>query len=178
MILANGETLLREWTYATKKEGYEKSDCTLSVTDKRIVATEKSNRHISQQEIYNKDVKAISFNHAVKSKTNAIILIILGILIAVVGVVIGMKTQPLILIPFLLLGVILFAYGIYLLNQSAFNLIITTREIEGAYLAVGAMRILGGGRHKRAKKVKVKVEDSIVLEIIDELGALILNSNN
>ncbi|MBQ1942933.1 MAG: hypothetical protein II368_04705 [Clostridia bacterium] len=89
-----------------------------------------------------------------------------------------MKTQPLILIPFLLLGVILFAYGIYLLNQSAFNLIITTREIEGTYLAVGAMRILGGGRHKRAKKVKVKVEDSIVLEIIDELGALILNSNN
>ena len=111
MILANGETLLREWTYATKKEGYEKSDCTLSVTDKRIVATEKRNRHISQQEIYNKDAKAISFNHAVKSKTNAIILIILGILIAVVGVVIGMKTQPLILIPFLLLGVILFAYG-------------------------------------------------------------------
>jgi hypothetical protein len=82
------------------------------------------------------------------------------------------------LLPSILLGFIFICIGAYLLNQSAFNMVITTREVEGAYLAVGAMRILGGRRHKKAKKVKVKVEDSIVLEIIDELGALILNSNN
>lgn len=178
MILANGETLLREWTYATKKEGHEKSNCTLSVTDKRIVATESSNRQISQQEIYNKDVKAISFNHSVKSKVGAIMMIIFGILFAVLGIMVGMKAARVMLLPFILFGFIFICIGAYLLNQSAFNMVITTREVEGSYLAVGAMRILGGRRHKKAKKVKVKVEDSIVLEIIDELGALILNSNN
>ena len=104
MILANGETLLREWTYATKKEGHEKSNCTLSVTDKRIVATESSNRNISQQEIYNKDVKSISFNHSVKSKVGAIMMIIFGILFAVLGIMVGMKAARVMLLPFILLG--------------------------------------------------------------------------
>ena len=175
MILANGETLLREWTYATKKEGHEKSNCTLSVTDKRIVATEKSSRHVSQQEIYTCDVKAISFNHAVMSKVGAIMMLILGILLAVVGVVVAMKSSMILILPFVLVGFIFVCIGFYLLNQSAFNLIITTRDVEGSCLSVGATRILG--RNKKAKKVKVKVEDSIVLEMIDELGALILNSN-
>ena len=83
-------------------------------------------------------------------------MIIFGILFAVLGIMVCMKAARVRLLPFLL----------------------TTREVEGTYLSVGEMRILGGRRHKKAKKVKVKVEDSIVLEIIDELGALILNSNN
>ena len=174
MNLANGEKLLREWTYATKKEGRTKSKCTLTVTNKRIVASEDSTLRITQEEIPMKAVKTISFSHEIMPKLLSMILFCVAGALLLVGVYLAAKQEsakPFFI--FIICAAIVSYIAYTLLNQSKFYMTITTEGGEGSRLSIGANTVVR--KRKMKNKVKVKISDSVILEIIDDLGALVIN---
>lgn len=172
MVLAKDEVVVKEWQYATAKQGMEETKETLTVTNKRIVSTMRSSLKVEQQEIFVKDVKRISASHETPSKIPAFIMIGLGVIIAIMAFVLmgklgEMGTMALVL---LVPAALLVVAGILMLGKGAFTLTITLEGFESAGISTGAINFL----KKYAKaKIKVAVNNAVAEEIIDTIGAII-----
>ncbi len=179
MQLANNEHIIREWEYATSKTGVadlNKTKATLTVTNKRIVHDVRNKLEVSRDEIQLHDVKAVHMSHATKSKVRPIMTIILGVLIMIAGIILSAKAGVAALLPvFLILGGIVVVVGILKLRGGALTLSITTRDSEGSSLSIGAMGGKGLGK-KSTGTLKVVVNNAVATEIVDMLGAIIINS--
>ena len=178
MVLAKDEQLIKDWHYATGKSGkfFNKlhTKCNLAVTNKRIVYTAENERKISRQEMPMDLAKSVYGSHETVSKFGAIALIVLGILVAIVGIVLGLK------IPFigyiimaiaLIFGGYLAIKGLILLNQGEFMAKVTSVELEGESLTLSASRLLA--KKKPAAAMKIKLNNDVAREIVEELGAII-----
>ena len=176
MTLANGEQIIKDWEYATQKGSTGKLKKSLIVTNKRIVHEMHSHIARSHQEIPLNSVKSISMSSVRKTPIGAILAIILGIIIAIVGLVMGggENGTSVIMLSSLILGAILIVIGILGLGHGAFTLEITTSGLEGSSLYIGTSNIVT--KRKKQKKVKIKIDLKVVDDIMDTLGAILLDN--
>ena len=190
MILAKEEVIVNEWEYATSKNKNAVSKHSLVVTNKRIVSSVKSKRKITQREIPVSSVQNVFLSHEVPSKFCAIFSIIIGIILMVAGVCFGMGLVPVLneLIPMfyeivnlvigavaLIFGLILLIRGILRLNQGAFSIVLTTNSLpEYELMSVGFEKFYG--KRKVSSAFKFKIKNEIAKEIIDTIGAVILDN--
>ena len=180
MVLAKDEQLIKDWHYATGKSGkfFNKlhTKCNLAVTNKRIVYTAENERKISRQEMPMDLAKSVYGSHETVSKFGAITLIVLGILVAIVGIVLGISIKIpvigyIIMAIALIFGGYLAIKGLILLNQGEFMAKVTSVELEGESLTLSASRLLA--KKKPAAAMKIKLNNDVAREIVEELGAII-----
>jgi hypothetical protein len=179
MVLAKDEQIIKDWDYATGKSGkfFNKlhTQCNLTVTNKRIVYTAENERKITRQEMPMDLAKSVYGTHETVSKLGAFLLIIFGILVAVVGAILGLKI-PIVGYAILAVAVIFGAYlvikGIIRLNQGEFMAKVTSVELEGESLNLSASRLFA--KKKPAAEMKIKLNNDIAREIVEELGAIVV----
>ena len=176
MTLANGEKIIKDWDYAKQKGNAGlagKIKKTLTVTNKRIVHEVHSNVARTHQEIPLNSVKSITMSSVRKVPTGAILAIILGILTVVAMFMLpGMDAKSK-MIGFGV-GILLFIIGILSLGKGSFTLEISTKGLEGAPLYVGGTGF--AAKKKKVKKVKMKVDLKVVDDIMDTLGAILVEN--
>ena len=177
MTLANGEQIIKDWEYATQKGSTGKMKKSLIVTNKRIVHEMHSHIARSHNEIPLNSVKSISMSSVRKTPVGAILAIIFGAIIAIAGLVMGFGQNGTMatMLPMLLVGVILIVIGILGLGHGAFTLEIATKGLEGSSLYIGTSNIVTKKRRKQ-KKVKIKIDLKVVDDIMDTLGAILLDN--
>lgn len=187
MKLAQGEHIVGQWDYAqTKsKKGFsrDKEMASLILTNKRIVHDVVSKHAISREEVQLKEVCAIDSFHSKKPNFWIWVKIIFGI----------------ILVP-VILGIFILKNNIPRLGDGEFTLAITTSGVQNVAFAVGASKgvaeagssfikslilfipnlVLGlvgihlGGKKETVKKMKIN--HAVIREIIDVLGATVMDS--
>ncbi len=182
MKLAKDEVLLKSWDYAKSKQGSEKVTHLLEVTNKRLVMTEDSNRGLERTELPLSTVKKVHGKTFVPSKVGAILKIILAVIILIAGFVVsGLKELQVIeglgMIVILIaavFAVILIIQAILLLKRGAFELTIITAGYETEGFNIGVQRL--GKLKANTAKVKMNVHKEVANEILDELGAIIIEN--
>ncbi len=176
MLLSKDEGVVKEWKYAISKKGVEKTEASLLVTNKRVVHDIKNYHSISRTELPLKEIKSVHYYSNSKFGIGAILAIILGVVAAIAGFVLmgqaggvaGIAAIPIVF------GVILVIAGIIGLSKSAFNMVLYTHGMFTEVLNIGASAIKS--KRKKAAKVKIKVDKNVAAEIIDSLGAIILDA--
>ena len=173
MFLASSESKIKEWEYGSVKIKRKVTKSTLTVTNKRIIKTERSATKLEQQEIPISSVKSIHCTHDVPSKLGAILMIIFGILLMVVGAYIMMEESDYMIpaVVGVVLGLIMMIAGIKRLNQGQFSLVITTVGVEGESLTAGLVKWYK--KVGRGGKMKVKINNAVVEDLIASLGAIV-----
>ena len=179
MTLANGEQIIKDWNYATQKGSSGSVRKTLTVTNKRIVHEVHSHVARIHHEIPLNSVKSISMTSVRKISIGAIFSIILGILVAIASILFSGNLEEnaagtIILVGGIILGIVLVVLGILALGHGAFTLEIATKGTEGTPLYVGSSGIVPKSR--KQKKVKIKVDLKVVDDIMDTLGAILLDN--
>ena len=162
MVLAQGENLIKSWNYADSKSGglfnKVKTHATIDITNKRIVYTAENANAVDRQEIFLNQVKTLSMSRSSKGNLWAIIKIVFF----------GILSIVLIGIPGLL-------RSIKELNQGSFEMSITVDGVMTEALAVTASKIVLPKKMKTSK-VKVLINKAVVNEIVDTIGAVIVEN--
>ena len=162
MVLAQGESLIKSWNYADSKTGgvfkKVKTHATIDVTNKRIIYTAESKNAMDRQEIFLNDVKTLSFSRFAKGNLWAIIKIVFFGLLSIV--IVG--------IPGLI-------RSIKSLNQGSFEMDITLNGDQTDGISVKASKIILPKKQKTTK-VKVMINRAIVNELVDTLGAVVVEN--
>ena len=155
LICGKNETIIKSWDYALGKRGSERKNYNLTATDKRIISSNESKTSFERTEIYLSDIKSLNYSFEKNGILKAILLLILGIITAVA-----------------LIGIFLIVAAVKLLRAKSFALTITTygHEIEGISFGVSSL-----GRRKKRGKIKIFVHKKVAMEIINELGAIVLD---
>ena len=188
MILAKDEVIVNEWEYATSQTKKVKTKHCLVVTNKRIVSTVESPRKLTQREIPVNSVQNVSVTHETPSKVGAVLSIIFGILFMIIGAMslvlsFGATNQTPIIkyvmlgvgAVLLILGLIMMVLGIRNLNQGMFLLELSTNNLpEYELMSVGFDKIFGSRRV--SSSVKLHIDNAVAKEIIDTLGAIIIDN--
>ena len=176
MLLSKDEGVIKEWKYAISKKGMEKTEANLVVTNKRVVHDIKNYHSISRTEIPLKEVKSVHYYSNSKLSLRAVFAIILGIIAAIVGFVLIGKAEDAAAVAALpiIIGIVLVIAGIIGLTKSAFTMTLYTHGVFTEILDIGASAIKS--KRKKSAKVKIKVDKNVAAEIIDSLGAIILDA--
>ena len=159
MKLASNEKMLKRWTYAATKTGRERSESTLTVTDKRIICDETSKRKVTRDEIPISEVKSLAFQ---KETGTGWLLIVFGLLTVII-----------------VIGIFLVIAGIRKLLSGSFSFVISTYGEEGVPVEMGVVSVRKRGIFSRlfgghGKKMKVKIDRDAAEDIIDTLGAIVV----
>jgi hypothetical protein len=157
MLLAKDEVIIKNWDYAHAKQKRIKTTASLTVTNKRIVYTCENQQRIDRQEIPLQEVKTIACEKRIAPNFWPIVKIIFGGLLSIV-----------------LIGIPLLLSGIRSLNQGSFTLEITTYGQEGSSMDLRASKMLF--RKKNRGTLKVSIDRTIVQEIVDSIGAIIIDN--
>ena len=172
MVLAQNEEIIKEWQYATAHAtGLDplSTNCTITVTNKRVITETRNRRQIERQEANLSSIEAVNAHYRRKSRAPAIFCFILAVLFAVVGFVVLPKllgSTAGILVG-VVAAVIFVVIGILLLGKASFYIYFYT---PGVYpISAGANNAL---KFKQIA-MKVKVNNKVCQEIIDEIGAII-----
>lgn len=180
--LSKNESVVRSWTYASSNNRTN----TLTVTDKRIVATRQGKNSINRIEVPLSAVKSVSSSYSTtkeESGSPKIALIIFGALLGIAGVLImSMIENHAVGLPIgivmLLLGVILVAFGAtrtqVITTSAGFKLHISTYGQEGAAFRIGE-EVKGDGQAQEVVISNVVLDEAVIMEIIDTIGALVIN---
>ena len=177
MNYAKNELPIKEWEYATSKVGKETSVSTLAVTNKRIIHNVKSERSNKFEEIAINDVKSLEYNHRKNSNALAMLMFVLAGIVFVAGVaMMSGAGVAMLLISVVIAGLLVFV-GVSMWGQGSFSLTIYTKGISEIGLSTSAARVRSKfGWNKGGAKVRVKLDHECVSEIMDTIGALILEN--
>lgn len=163
MVLAKGEVLIKDWNYANSKSGglFSKVEthANLSVTSKRIIYSAESKRSVERQEIPLDKVKTLSMSRSAEANGWIIFRIIFFAIFSVI-----------------LIGIPGLVRAIKELNSGMFHLEITTEGITTPSLEVETQKTVVRKRRAKNQKVKIMIDKHVVEEIIDELGAIIVEN--
>ena len=177
MVLAKDETLVKEWEYgksSTSKFFGVETSYSLAVTDKRIIASSKSCRKNSREEIALSDVKGISATHSTPSKLAAIIQIAIGALYLLFCIIYLTKEDlgvlGIILMPVAVIAIIL---GVLKLNQGSITLSIITDGPKTVSLSFGLAKMF---RRFSSGTLRVKINNKVAEEIVETIGSLLLGN--
>ena len=155
LICGKNESIIKSWDYALEKKGSERKTFNLTATDKRIISSAESKTSFERREIYLADVKSLSFNFERNGMFKAILLLILGIITAVA-----------------LVGIFLIVAAVNILRAKSFALTIVTYGEESEGISLGASALT---KKKSKGKLKVIVHKKDAMEIMNELGAIVLD---
>ena len=123
-----------------------------------MVKTAESKRGVSREEIPMDSVKMLNLGSSKQETGLAIFYIIFGAIFAMS-----------------LIGIPLLIIGIRMLIQASFNIEIVTKGVEGTSLSVGVAKILG---KKKKPRIKVKINKKACLNIVEELGAAVMEAKS
>ena len=174
MVLARDEVIVNEWEYATSKMGKNVTSYTLTVTNKRIVSTLQNAREVKQREIPVSSVQNVSLLYEKPSQLLAILLITAGCLIGVLGITLFLIFSSLWWLLPIIPGVALIIYGLTKINGGTFYLELSTNMApEYELMALGEDKSYTG---KKTASEKVFINNEVAKEIIDSLGAIIIDN--
>ncbi len=165
--IGKDEQIIKSWDYAVSGKALQskqkKVQSNLTVTNKRIVASQYNDIYLKRDEIPVAAVKNISGEYRTARKFWPMVKLIIGI--------------PLCLV---IVGIKIVKGALDQLRSADFDLIITTSGAEGSSLGLGAFSAAptkGGffARFKGLFKTKVRVSKEVSKEILDELGAIVVD---
>ena len=171
IILANDEKILKSWDYSKSGHALDshKTHKSLTVTNKRIIATEESTFTLRHEEIPLNCAKGVTGYYR---KNDGLWMRFKRVLAwiwccTIIGMVLG--------------GIKAVKSLTQQINSCVFYLNITTVNLEGSSFSVGAMPDTGLSQRKQAfsnsiNKMKVFVDKELGKEIVREMGAIIHNN--
>ena len=178
MILGKNEQELKSWVYSTAQMKNVVSEQRLTITNKRIISESNSARKTERQELAISSVKGISLTHEVGSKALAVLLMLLSVALFVFAIVMivseGDSTGLLLGAMLVILAVIFFVMGVLRLHRGKFTAVITTKDVEGEKMYIGASSL--GSKSLKGGQMKVAVDNDVAAEIVETLGALLLGN--
>lgn len=151
--LSTGEEILKQWDYAKTKQRAGRIKFSLILTNKRLVSLSESRKQISRDDFLLKNINGVSATCG-QNKT----LFVLGVVlcITIIGMIIG--------IPMVILG------GRKKLSLSIYGEFMDTSVIDTGTVSAGGLF----GIFKRKKKTKIKIDGKQAEDIVESIGALIL----
>lgn len=168
--LAKDEQIIKSWDYAISGKAFQKKSkkiqSNLTITNKRLIASQFNDIYLKRNEIPVEAIKNISGEYRTARKFWPMVKLIIGI--------------PLCLI---LIGIKIVKGALEQLRSADFDLIVTTSGEEGSSLGLGAFSYAAAGRGLFARfkglfKTKIIVNRELSKEILDELGAIVLDTKN
>lgn len=169
--LANEEVVLKSWDYSKQGHRFDrhKVQKTLTVTNKRIIASEEGTYDLRRSEIPLSAVKSINAtyrkNDSLWMKIKFWCAVFFSIII--VGIIFGSIQRAIRLRQEI--------------KSCVFVMTIQTKGVEGLPLSIGAMPDTGVQKrfhlfNKSINKLKVFVDKEIARDIVNEIGALALEN--
>ena len=169
--LAKDEQIIKSWDYAVSgkmlQSKAKKIQSNLTVTNKRIIATQYNDIYLKRDELPVAAVKSISGEYRTARKFWPMVKLIIGIPLCIV-----------------LVGIKIVKSALDQLRSADFDLVIITSGEEGSSLGLGAFSHAAptkGGIFAKLKglfKTKVLVSKELSKEILDELGAIVIDCKN
>lgn len=179
--LAKDEQIVKSWNYSVvkSKKGMSKNTNVheLTVTNKRIIRRQTDKFGASVEEIYLKDVKSVSGGYG---KKTSVLWLILFCALAATCMAVAFATK----IYYLLAGTAIFAIIgalLYMFNKKyVFLLRLETYGVQSNALdiAIGTLAPRRKKREASSYAVKVVIDHESAKEIVNTLGALILDNRD
>lgn len=168
--LKEGESIRNDWQYATVKgaKGGTISEH-LVVTDRRIISYMESHNRLAVEEFRNENVDGYTAIYAARRMWA---LVIVGALLAVVGVILTIVAEKGTLMLIAAVGILLGVLGFFL-KHAALELTIYKRGHLYTATSIGASAMRAKGGKKRAKKIRIKVSASVAAEIVTAIGTVL-----
>ncbi len=170
MVLAQNETLIKEWQYGYAKTKKEKIDKTLSITDKRIVLSAKGGLTNESLEFRNRDVTSVYACNVKKSLAGAIFAFIIGLLAIVIGAVTGL------VMPVSIIGFVIVFFALVSIYGASSNLTLNICTEKSKFTRYGVLASISGTTFKRknSKIIKIKVNKEVADDIVETIGSVLL----
>ena len=172
MKFATDESVIKTYNYASVGKLSE----TLTVTNKRVIISTEGKMPDGSAVHTTDEVKLNSVEKVsgrVASKRNSFLLILM-VLFALAGMAGGVAIKQVVLGAVLGLGLaVICLIAFFLSKKVSFYLELTTGQRDG----MSAGTLIGNWKPgKSKKKIKINVNEKIAIEVIEEIGALILES--
>lgn len=150
--LSTGEEIVKQWDYAKTKQRAGRTKFSLILTNKRLVSLSESRKQISRDDFLLKNINGVSATCG-QNKT----LFVLGVILCltIIGMIIG--------IPMVIFG------SRKKLSLSIYGEFMDTSVIDTGTVSSGLFGIF-----KRKKKTKIKIDGKQAEDIVESIGALIL----
>lgn len=150
--LSTGEEIVKQWDYAKTKQRAGRTKFSLILTNKRLVSLSESRKQISRDDFLLKNICGVSATCG-QNKT----LFVLGVILCltIIGMIIG--------IPLVRLG------SRKKLSLSVYGEFMDTSVIDTGTVSSGLFGIF-----KRKKKTKIKIDGKQAEDIVESIGAMIL----
>ena len=151
--LSTGEEILKQWDYAKTKQRAGRTKFSLILTNKRLVSLAESRKQISRDDFLLKNINGVSATCG-QNKT----LFVLGVILCltIIGMIIG--------IPMVILG-----------SRKKLSLSIYGEFMDTSVIDTGTASASGlFGIFKRKKKTKIKIDGKQAEDIVESIGAMIL----
>lgn len=177
LILADGETVIKEYNYGRIKEKKlvdgAKTSASLIVTNKRIISAIGGNRGQSKKEIPINNVTGVFSKVKLPSLLAPIIMIILAVALIIVSIVLSAGAAVIGICAGI--AFILVVVAVILLRRTGFDLVIDYAGGNQYEISWSNLKV-----KRRVTAVKVRVNRAVAYQIQAELGAIIINtqSNN
>ena len=174
---AENENLLRTWNYSSTENGELTVGSTMTLTDRRLIMSNKSDIHSTTKEILLKNITRFEGQVSKSSILPAIIMLIIAgifILFSVIGILLEVKTLFIGLIIGVILAILAIKTYFKLKAAKAFTISIYTENDNSIYaINVGFVYI---SQYITASVTAVAVNYEVCYQILEELGAAITNA--
>ena len=153
MTLAQNETVIKQWDYAKSKQGRERTQLSLTLTNRRLISTTESQMNNSKTEIPLESIKGLNFSVCKVSNIIPILSIIFGILNLII-----------------IIGVFFIIWGVRRLNRGAFYMSVSISGVDRVFAGADT-----GLRKGNKHRLTVKVDRDNAQDIADTIGATIMD---
>ena len=184
ITLAKDEVLIKQYDYASTKSKHDVVMHSVIVTDKRIIAQEQGERSFARDEmpLDHADYIVTDFDSYKKPVKLAIVLFIISAILAIGGLVWSLLTKDTywFLIPTGLSVVVLVFAIIALILALTRKGATAELEIRSRQPAYEMFSFCANGIKpiSRLDRLKIKVDREVAEQMLNEIGALILNYKN
>lgn len=180
--LANDEKIIKDWTYASYKEEKETTVHNLTVTNKRVIISEKSENEISRSELMVDNVVGVTAEYAKNqsrpNRNTGIVLIVIGAALLIAAIILVSTVNAFAGIGLFVLSAVLLIIGFVFLfrknHAEMLSVVIQTNVPTGntSYnIYTNTFRL---PKNLIASTVTVAVNIAVAEEIVDTIGALIV----
>lgn len=183
MTLAKDEVVIKKWDYVQVEPKSLNMKKTLEVTNKRVVHTIKGDSSLLREEVAIDAIQSISYkNLNLQKKVSNFGQVLIGAILFACGIVL-LLIGALYLKEFLpsLLGVALALLSLLLLvskkvEENSFLLEIKVGGVANLCIKEGNVGILGNKIGARKDLITIAIDKNAVAEIMDTLGAIIIEN--
>ena len=184
MELAKDEKLIRKWLCSQGVNLAGKTHSWLTLTNKRLISTVCCNNQKTRQEIAIKDVKGIASGQGTPIKWITYLMMGLGVLLWLIGLFVlvdsclygwVIKTKWLEIFLYVITGSFWVGIAMLRLQSGWVRIVIRVTGMEGKPFSCGAIGLFSGGLNNKGG-LTIKVNNRVAEEIVDTLGAIILDN--